>query len=352
MMLRLAGLMQAEGIKVDLVVLRLEGEYLKNVPDGVNLVNLGKSKPSRAIFALSGYLKNNTVDVLLSTLVNTNFCATLATSLSGKGVRCVIRDACSPVDELKHDTTLARCLKSIFVRVLYPRASARVALSYGVAEGMHKAHGLPQSSIDVIYNPVDINEIQSESLKPVCHPWLCKKNQIPVLVSVGRLNYQKGFDLLILSISQLSKSIDVRLIILGEGEAREDLTRLIAELNLTDKVDLMGFQANPHAFIAKSSGFIFPSRWEGLGNALVEAMCCNVPILATDCPHGPAEVLEGGLHGLLVPPENVEALTLGIKKILSHQVLPPKPEALSRFEPHKVLLEYLNLFFPEDFENR
>ena len=148
------------------------------------------------------------------------------------------------------------------------------------------------------------------------HPWL-RDTSLQTIVSIGRLHPQKGHDLLIQAFAQVhQKHPTSRLIIVGEGTERDALTTLIKQLNLTDFVALVGFQRNPAAYLQHANLFALASRYEGFGIVLAEAMLVGVPIVVTDCPGAPRELLQNGRSGLLIPPENINALAEGLYTLL------------------------------------
>jgi glycosyltransferase involved in cell wall biosynthesis len=105
---------------------------------------------------------------------------------------------------------------------------------------------------------------------------------------------------------------DIRLVILGEGRERPSLETLIGELGVAKDVRLLGFQKNPYSYMAHAAAFVLSSAWEGLPNVLIEALACGCPIVSTDCPSGPSELLDQGRYGRLVPVGNPVALAEGI----------------------------------------
>lgn len=137
------------------------------------------------------------------------------------------------------------------------------------------------------------------------------------VIAAGRLHPQKGFDILLRAVAKIhSPSRPVQLSILGQGPAEAELRRLAAELGIAGQVRFLGFQANPFAYFRSAEVFVLSSRYEGLPNALIEAIACRTPVVATDCPTGPREVLENGRWGSLVPVNDVSALSTAIGKLL------------------------------------
>lgn len=193
--------------------------------------------------------------------------------------------------------------------------SGVVAISHGLATEFSAIAGIPVDSIHVIHNPIIGNDIQQRASEPVTHPWLASK-AVPVVLGVGRLSRQKDFPTLIRAFALLRAERNCRLVILGQGEDESSLKRLIAELELEDDVSLPGFVSNPLAYMAKADLFVLSSAWEGFGNVLAEAMATGVPLVSTDCRHGPREILDGGRYGRLVPVGDAAQLAQAMSETL------------------------------------
>ncbi|NER82856.1 MAG: glycosyltransferase family 4 protein, partial [Leptolyngbya sp. SIO1D8] len=206
----------------------------------------------------------------------------------------------------------------------------------------------PQSGpIDIIYNAgVDDGVLQGAMATAVLpdRPAHC-----PLLVACGRLHPQKGYPYLLEAIAKVKQQLPIQLWILGEGSLRSTLERQIETLGLTDTVRLLGFQANPYQYMAAADVFVLSSLYEGFGNVIVEAMACGVPVVATDCPHGPAEILEHGKSGLLAPPGDADALA---QQILTFLENPSLRETLVRqglvrsqaFQASNIAANYAQIF--------
>ena len=155
--------------------------------------------------------------------------------------------------------------------------------------------------------------------KPPDHPWLVEPD-IPVILGVGELGYRKDFETLVRAFALVRKSRPCRLLILGRGRRREDLLRLAAELEVSGDVDLPGFTANPYPAMAKARLFVLSSRWEGMPVVLIEALACHTPVVSTDCPSGPREILGDGTAGALVPVSDHAAMAAAVTTWLDRQV--------------------------------
>jgi glycosyltransferase involved in cell wall biosynthesis len=170
-----------------------------------------------------------------------------------------------------------------------------------------------QTSVVVLYNPV----VPDQALRPLPppHAWLMQK-EIPTIMGIGRLKEEKNFSLLIRAFAHIAALRQIRLIIIGEGEQRSLLEELARELGVEDKIAMPGFIADPLSWLAYATLLVCPSKKEGFGNVIVEALACGVPVVACDCPFGPAEILERGLYGRLVPVDDYAAMVRAINETL------------------------------------
>jgi len=182
------------------------------------------------------------------------------------------------------------------MRQIYGHADGVVAVSEGVAKDLARKLNLPDKSITTIYNPVVSQEMidrGSDELRWDFHE--------PVIISVGRLTEAKDYPTLLKAFAHFRKQRKSTLVILGEGELREDLEALAKSLGVWQDVHMPGFVDNPYSWMKKADLFAMSSKWEGLPTVLIEALALGVPIVSTDCPSGPREILEQGRWGRLVP---------------------------------------------------
>jgi glycosyltransferase involved in cell wall biosynthesis len=203
-------------------------------------------------------------------------------------------------------------------RRLVGHADALIANSSGVAADINQfLHAAPSMS-RVIPNPCDVAAIQRlAEATPEEAPLVNSRT----IVSLGRLAPQKNHALMIRSFARIAVSADARLVIAGDGPLRSDLERLGRELGVADRVVFAGWLSNPFPLLREAGAFCLSSEYEGFGYALIEAMACGCPVVATDAPYGPKDILEGGAHGLLVPNGDEQALATGMLRILSDPVL-------------------------------
>jgi glycosyltransferase involved in cell wall biosynthesis len=209
-------------------------------------------------------------------------------------------------------------------RWFYPRADAVVAVSSDVKGDLVQVSHLRPDLITVIPNPVVTPELLAGLQAAVGHHFF-RPGSPPVVLGIGRLSGEKGFDVLIRAHRILLRDTAARLMIVGEGEDRPLLEKLVRELGLEDSVAMPGFVDDVPAYIAASAVVVMPSRIEGFGNALVEAMAAGVPVVATACPGGPKDILKDGRYGPLVPVDAPQALAAAVAGILRD---PPPAAAL------------------------
>jgi glycosyltransferase involved in cell wall biosynthesis len=227
-------------------------------------------------------------------------------------------------------------------RWCYHRANAIVCVSRGVADDLVANSGADRERIRVVYNPVFNQRIIDLALEPLEHRWFVPSAP-PVVLAVGRLTPAKDYPTLIRAFALARRERELRLMILGDGEERQLLERLVAKLGLDDCVALPGFAANPYAYMAKAAVFALSSVSEALPTGLIEAIAVGVPIVATDCICGPREILQGGRFGTLVPVGNAEALAGAIVEALKAPRPVVPPEAVRPFTIDSALDEYCRM---------
>lgn len=261
----------------------------------------------RRLPALIAYLRTAKPDAVLTAGTQSNLAAIIARAAAGIPARLVISEhnTLSIVAHRGHG--VFRWAYPGLVRRFYPEADAVAAVSRGVAQDLAQIAGLPEEQITLIYNPVDTEAIAHAGEMPVEHPWFTDRS-CPIVLGVGRLHRQKDFPTLIRAFAIARKERDLRLAILGEGSERKMLETLCQQLGVQDDVFMPGFVDNPFAWMSRASLFVLSSAWEGFALVLVEALASGCPVISTDCPSGPSEILQDGTYGSLVPIGNSEAM--------------------------------------------
>jgi glycosyltransferase involved in cell wall biosynthesis len=319
----------AHGQAVDLVLARAESPHLTRLPESVRRVQLATRHTQLAAPALARYLRERRPVALLAAKDRAGRTAVLARALAGTDTPLALRLGTHLSTAMAGRAATSRWLRYAPIRLLYPYIDHILAVSVGVAEDTALIARIPRANITVIRNPVITPQLETQAAATCPHPWLDDAGpnaRAPVICAAGRLERQKDFPTLIRAFARVRAHRDCRLLILGEGKARPRLLALITELGLGDQVDLVGFQSNPYPFMARSALFVLSSAWEGSPNVLTEALALGTPAVATDCPSGPAEVLDGGRFGPLVPVGDVAALARAMIATLDR----PLPTAVLR----------------------
>ncbi|MFB2879957.1 glycosyltransferase [Floridanema aerugineum] len=351
-MLHLATGTAKRGIKTDLILAQAEGEYLEKIPPEVRLINLNSRSP--VIFwktlNLRRYLQLEQPTFLLSAL-DILSAATWAKRLSVTPTKIIMCVQTNLSQQFRNDSGIMSKIRPYLVKQWYPLADGIIAASQGVAEDVSQISGVPVNNIDVIYNPVVMPELFEKAKEPIDHPWFAS-GEPPVILGVGRLVPQKDFPTLIKAFAIVKQQISAKLMILGEGEKRLQLEALVRELGLENDVDMPGFKDNPYTYMAKAKLFVLSSAWEGFGNVVAEAMAVGTPVVSTDCPSGPAEILENGKYGKLVSVGDVNALANAILETLEN---PTNSQLLQEraldFTVDNVVDQYLKVLGVESQKN-
>ncbi len=297
-----------------LVLMRNEGELLTEIPVDVPIHSLGARSLWTAWLPLMRLLKTDRPEILFSTSSGTNVVASLAHLLTGSTSRLVLSERGLLRTELSWKRKLLKWLK----RVLYPRADRITAVSQGVkAELVTRLHLRPES-ISVVYNPIVDARLDSLAAEPVSHPWFGDQLEKgpPVILTAGRMVPEKDHATLLRAFAELRKTHEARLVILGNGPLQTELEDLADSLGITDTISFPGYDPNPFKYMSRCQMFVLSSRFEGLPGALIQAMACGTPVISTDCPSGPSEILEPPDSGALVPVGDTIRLAEEIKRLL------------------------------------
>lgn len=349
-MVTLANGLAQEEIKVDLVLNQSTGPYMSDISDKVNVITLNTSRALTSIVPLSRYLRKEKPSTILSAMHYVNIITVVAKIISFTDVRVVLSEHNNLTASLNNNNRVV--FNFIFLKLMswaYKRSDAIVAVSDGVANDLSNRINICRDMITTIYNPIVTPELLKSinSSEPLDHPWF-QNSTIPVIIAVGRLTSQKNFTLLINAFTKVINKIDANLFILGEGEMRSQLEDQIKHLNLQNKVELHGFVSNPYKWMSKSDLFVLSSKYEGFGNVLVEAMACGTPVISTNCPSGPSEILDNGKWGELVPINDIDTLSESIIRTLNNSNISTKNlvERAKKFSLNQAVKNYLKVLIP------
>lgn len=333
-MLNLAQGLVEGGARVDLLLTAAPKDG-RQVPDGVAVHVLGP-RTRRAFGAARKYLRDTRPDMVISARNTMHLLMAGALKAEGKhGCRHVWTFHTHRSTELSRAGRKDRLVDWLAVRAI-GRADRLVAVSRGVADDIERGAGLAPGTVETIPNAAWDPSYLERAAEPCPHPWL-EDGGPPVILGIGRLVPQKDFPTLLRAFAGLD--IPARLAILGEGRDRAMLEALVAELGLDGTVVLPGQVANIFAWLARADLFVLSSRWEGFGMVLVEALGCGTPVVSTDCPSGPADILENGRLGTLVPIGDPAAMTRAIAETLARPRL-TQPDAALDYRFRDVALRF------------
>jgi GalNAc-alpha-(1->4)-GalNAc-alpha-(1->3)-diNAcBac-PP-undecaprenol alpha-1,4-N-acetyl-D-galactosaminyltransferase len=335
-----------QGYKVSVVTISGQETDFYQLPDGVDRLALNIAKDSPTLIhsltnnfyrlrVLNQAIRSLKPDIVISFLDINNILTLIA--LINTNLTILVSEQNNP-----RMHAIGRFWE-ILRRLSYPLATKVVSSSQGVDDYFD---WLPKKKRAVIYNPlaaVNDNQTQIDLIKgfDIQKKWI---------VAMGRLTYQKGFDILLRAFHKIAhKYPDWQLLILGEGELRSDLENEIENLDLTKRVILPGRIDNPFPLLRLSSLFVLSSRFEGFGNVLIEAMACGLPVISTDCPSGPKEIIREGIDGILVPNEDASSLATAMDGLISDQakrqsLASHAPEGAERFSLEKTIKIWEKLF--------
>jgi glycosyltransferase involved in cell wall biosynthesis len=334
------------GHPVDLLHIEPGGPLWSQLPEGVRLIRLPNSNPFTVLLPLTAYL-NRTRPAGIKLLHKPASMA--ATALRARRIaRCdtrIILSIHNPPSAVIGADRRPKQKQALYRKLQrsWSACDALVAVSQDVADDVSRHLCIHSGNLRVINNPVIDDLIFRRAEAPPPHPWL--KEEPAVLVAAARLSPQKDLETLLRAVAIAAQQRPLRLLILGEGPQRHHLESLISTLGLAEAVELPGFVENPYPYIKHASLVPLASRWDGFGNILVEALALGTPVVSTDCPGGPRQILQDGRYGRLVPVGDPAALADAILDTLDN----PLPcnclkEAAEPYTIRRIARQYLAAF--------
>ena len=332
------------GINVRLILLESKGELLKDIPPQVSVTCLGQPYKFAFPLRLAKLMRTQPPACIISAFDDVNLMVMVAKALARSSTPVLLSNHNTFSLVISEASGLEK-VKYFVLRNTLPwafrRARSVVAVSKGVADDLSDSLCISRESIDVIYNPI---------IDPGFHDRTCLLTTRTVskqtVLFVGRLVPQKDIPNLLAACIILKQRRHLDVLIAGDGPERPMIETQIRALGLAESVRLVGIVQNPLPLMAGSGVLVLPSRFEGLGNVLIEAMACGTQVVSTNCPHGPAEILEDGRYGQLVPVGNPEALAAAIERSLNGEFR-VEPDVLqaraAEFSVEKATRRYLEL---------
>ena len=352
-MLRIANHLDRDKFRVSLALVRPSGEFEPAIAADVQKHYLSQSTKGsstirmlRSIRPLRRLIQRERPDVVFSVIDLANIASVLAVRGMPLPPKVILGVQTPPSIAYGHSWHPVSRLIMRLIPKLYTRADRIVALSKGVAADLISISSGLRNRVTVIYNAGVEADLLKRSREKLAGGEL---PEMRLVVSCGRLKELKGFAYLIDAMAEVCKTVPASLWIIGEGEERAALEKRIQRRGLQDRVRLLGFQDNPFKYMAAADVFVLSSLFEGFGNVIVEAMACGVPVVATDCPYGPGEIISDGKNGILARPADASALATAILRVLNDDGLRKRlsiagKERANDFNAHTIAAEYGNLF--------
>ena len=280
-----------------IALVRAGGVLADEVPRDVPVIDLGAPRLAAAVPYLARAIRARQPDVVVCTAGGANVIAAAAHRLAGSTARLVLSERSSL---RRHDRSgLRSAVELRLKRLAYRRADLITAVSEGVARDLVELLALPGARVQVVYNPMVADDLPDRAAEPVGHPWFTGGQPVPV--AVGRLVDVKDYPVMLDALAQIRRTCPARLAILGEGPRHGELEARARSLGVGDAVAFLGYDKNPYRYMKRATLVIQSSRAEGLPGALIQSLACGTPVVATDCDHGPREVVRDGVDGYLVP---------------------------------------------------
>jgi len=307
----------SRGLAVDLLVLHAGRADSHLAPEGVRLIDFDRRDAVAALPALLRYLKRERPDVLLVNNPYPGVTALIAKAFFLRDLRLVFRYANTFSRQAPtHESELLRHFLSFADAIVTISRGATADFKRSFPKVSHRVRYVPNAAVGP-----DVALQAASPVDPSLHPWF-DDAAVPVVLAVARLAPQKDLPTLLRAFARVVRSRPARLVVLGEGPERARLADLARELDISPAVRFPGDVRPAFPYMAKARVFVLSSAWEGLCMALLEAMACGTPVVSTDCPHGPAEILEGGKWGRLVPPGDWRSLASAILRTLEDPIDP------------------------------
>lgn len=306
------------------------------------LIELNACRGRWSIVELAKILKNRKHDVIMCHAEPFAIPTVIARILSGTKAKIVYVQHLGGVGtDLKGNRVEKTfSLRTIFVNWIMRLFDAQFAVSQGTLEAIHRMTGYPNDKLFLVNNPVfEKEEVNNACNEMPTHPWLSNSG-VPVVAAAGAFGGLKNYDLLIRAFALVRKQIDCRLVIFGDGPFRSHYMDLINELGIADFVSLPGFSNQLRRELRGAACFVVSSFIESFSIVLVEALACGVPVVSTDAPYGPREILADGKYGILVKNNNLEELARGILRVLKGEGIRPETDMLVKYQNDVVAADY------------
>ena len=316
----LAGALAGRHWRVKILSLHPEGPLRALVAPGIEIVPVAAHSLKAAIPAFRRlFMTLAPSDVVLSSEAAQNAVAFLAHASLPRSRRpkLLLREVASPSLAKASDPYVQNRIAYRFLGAAYARCDRAITLTEGARADLAANFGVPLGNIEVMGANAVLDRASEQRLRGAD---LQSGREPGLIVCVGRLSAEKDQVTLVEAFARLPDRSGARLVLVGEGPLRGAIEETVRRLGLGGRVALAGFDPDPLSWLLRAELAVCSSRFEGFGNAIVEALACGTPVVSTDCPFGPREILEAGRFGRLVPPGDAAALAAAILATLGAPV--------------------------------
>ena len=339
-MITIANRLVEQKKNVTIILAQNKNSYLNELDERITIVNFNCKKVITSFLPLVCYLKANTPDILLSTQTYVNVIAIVSVKVSLIKAKIFIREAITPS---QNEKSFYERLINKLAKYLYPYSYKIIAPSKGVKVDLIKKFKLNKRMITVIPNPLNIGFIQKSAAKANNAANL--NNEDKYIVAIGRLHPQKDYPLLLKSFAIVLKTVESKLIIMGEGPEKNTIIKLAERLNIRKYIQFTGFVDNPFYILSRCNLYVLSSKFEGLPNSMLHAAVLGIPIVATDCLSGPREILANGKWGKLVNVGSINGMANAMIDGLAGKIRPiPFSVVKEKYDDKLVVKKYYNEF--------
>lgn len=341
----LANALVQRGFLVDMVLLTAGGVLLDALSPDIRVVDLRVKRMRNLLTPLSEYLRDTQPTALLACMWPISAIALWAAKLARVETRVVMAEHTTWSSSEICNSFFTRWLVKTSMHFTFPFVNGIVAVSHGAADDLARFANLDRNTITVIYNPV-VGEPKPSTHSPLqpLNWWSGSHHRV---LAVGTLKAIKDYATLLNACALLVANVDARLLILGEGECHAALEEQAGKLGISDRVFMPGFTSEPAYYYQQADLFVLSSTGEGLPTVIIEALAAGTPVVSTDCPSGPREILSDGKFGRLVPVGDAQALAAAMAESLAS---PHDRDALKAraqdFSIDKAVDQYEAMLFP------
>ena len=331
----------SEKFTFSLALVKNEGSLIKKLSNSVNIIDLKSRRTRYALIKLLKLIWSKKPDVIFTTLGHLNFLVIITKFFSSSRIKYICRETNIPSHV--HKNFPANYIFSFLYQTLYKYYDYIICQSEDMKYDLVNTYKVPKSKLYLINNPCNVNDIKMMMIEGNKSDYF-PKNKFNLL-SVGSLTHQKGFDLLLHAISKINNN-QFHLTIIGHGAEKQNLQRLVKKLNISSKIDFIGFKNNPYVYMHHADLFIISSRYEGFPNVVLESMACGTATIAFDSPGDLDIIIKNGINGYLVNYLNINELAETIVKAskIKFDSKVVRDSVIDRFSIEKIIPKYENLF--------